>query len=215
MDRYIVNYKIDKEDLDLSLCLKEGVAYQKNMDIVSFIYAEEYFEKYESYENTPMDHKLNLVRTSVVNRHHQGDMVDIGIGSGSFIKSRPRTDGFDINPVAVKWLMTKDKYFKGLTHYKAFSFWDVLEHVKEPQDYLAPLLKGSRVFISIPIFKNLEKIRESKHYRPNEHLYYFTHNGLISWMNRYGYGLLEYNDKETEAGREQIMTYVFYKFSDD
>jgi hypothetical protein len=67
------------------------------------------------------------------------------------------------------------------------------------------------VFVSIPIFTDLDHIKRSKHYRPNEHLWYFTREGLVKWMHGHGFGLAEENRMETDLGREDIGTFVFHR----
>ena len=52
-------------------------------------------------------------------------------------------------------------------------------------------------------------IRDSKHYRPGEHLYYFTELGFAQWMARHGFELLEVSNFETKAGRDSILSFAF------
>jgi hypothetical protein len=73
------------------------------------------------------------------------------------------------------------------------------------------LKKDIYLFVSIPIFYNLNKVKESKHYRPNEHYYYFTSFGLINYMNDMNFKILEIQDFEIQSGREDIKTFVFKK----
>ncbi len=84
-----------------------------------------------------------------------------------------------------------------------------VEHVAAPQEYFERIAPGAAVFVSLPIFATLDAIRGSKHYRPGEHLYYFTHAGFVAWMALYGFRLLEASDHETQAGRDGIMAYAF------
>jgi len=62
-----------------------------------------------------------------------------------------------------------------------------------------------------PIFPDLTAIRASKHYRPGEHLYYFTEDGLVRWMALHGFLLRERNDFETRAGRDSILSFAFLR----
>jgi hypothetical protein len=36
-----------------------------------------------------------------VARHHQGKVLDVGIGSGQFVETRPETWGYDVNPEGI------------------------------------------------------------------------------------------------------------------
>ena len=50
------NYKF-AEYQELNYCYENGIMYQRDMS-VSVDYAEEYYEKYVSYENTEISKKL-------------------------------------------------------------------------------------------------------------------------------------------------------------
>jgi len=87
----------------------------------------------------------------------------------------------------------------------------VLEHLTSPDVLLEKLPDGCTLFLSVPIFTDLSKVRESKHYRPGEHHYYFTHDGLITYMRMHGFRFIAMSDHEIEAGREDIAAAVFKK----
>jgi hypothetical protein len=75
--------------------------------------------------------------------------------------------------------------------------------------YLQRVRLHAYVFASIPVFDDLYKVRDSRHYRPGEHLYYFKRQGFIDWMEAHGFLLLEWNDYESAAGRESINSFAF------
>ena len=54
-------------------------------------------------------------------------------------------------------------------------------------------------------------IMESKHYRPREHLWYYSHRGLVNNMSDAGFDFITVDNYEIEAGREDIYSYVFKK----
>src|SRR6185295_18228706 len=93
--------------------------------------------------------------------------------------------------------------------FQGFTFWDVLEHIEEPERYFERMPDSAFAFLSVPIFGDLTAIRASKHYRPGEHLYYFTEEGLARWMAMHGFRLLERDDFETRAGRDNILSFAF------
>lgn len=207
MDRFIAAHA-GECDGDLTLCLREGVAYQTDM-AAAVDYDAAYFDKYAAYEGTAVAAAINAARIGLVARHYAGRMCDVGIGSGEFIKQRGAgTYGFDVNPRAIEWLRQHALYV-GRKGFAAYSFWDVLEHVETPAEYLDQVPLHGYVFISLPIFDNLRNVRASRHYRPGEHLYYFTHQGFVFWMGLHGFCLLEANTDETAAGRESIRSYAF------
>ena len=206
MDRFIANF----EGSDLVLCETHGVAFQRDMTS-PVPYDAAYFDKYVGYENAPVALAINAGRVALVNKYLGPDcgVVDIGIGSGEFIKNRPNTFGYDVNPKAIDWLKARKRWADSWAAFDGFCMWDVLEHVPTPEDYFHRMHNGAFLFVSIPIFADLKKIRESRHYRPNEHFYYFTEQGLIDWMAHHRFMVMERQDFETHAGRDSILSFAF------
>lgn len=198
------------EDGDLRLCPGRGIAYQHDHSTL-VPYDAEYFQRYVAYEGSETCNKLNSGRVAFVNKYTLGPVVDIGIGSGEFIKHRHLTWGQDVNPVAVRWLLARNYWADELGGFDGYTFWDVIEHVPTPDDYFKHIKPGAYLFTSVPIFEDIRKVRESKHYRPNEHLVYFTEEGFIWWMGAHGFALLERQDFEIRAGREAILSYAFWR----
>lgn len=215
IDRLIETYEY-VEDGDLRICYEQGVAYQHPIEIL-VPYEKDYFSKYEKYEDTKLSRRLNQGRIDIVSKWsgETAMVLDIGIGSGEYIKKRniyrDITFGTDVNHYACEWLKKRNLYNNDLDKFKNFTMWDVLEHCNEPERYLKRMRKGSHLYVSIPIFPNLDNIRSSKHYRPNEHLYYFTKPGFIRYMANYGFTCLDYQDFEIKSGREDIYTFAFHK----
>lgn len=179
-------------------------------------YDEHYFEKYVNYEGTPTAILLNKTRTNVTEKYCKKSILDIGIGSGDFIKSsKLKVYGFDINPCGIKWLkfhkLYVDPYCSVPDDIEGWTFWDSLEHFPEPQKILKAIKPSNYVFIAMPMFIDILKVRESKHYRPDEHYYYFTPFGMIKYMIDSGFKFIEHNDAETKAGRQDILTFVFQR----
>lgn len=210
MDRFIATLAAEPDE-DLMLCLADGIAYQADMT-ARVEYDAAYFDKCAGYEGAPIAQAINAARIGLVARHYAGRLCDVGIGSGEFITQRGAgTYGFDVNPRAVEWLRERALLI-GLRGFGAYSFWDVLEHVQTPAEYLDHVPLHGYLFTSLPIFTDLHSIRASRHYRPGEHLYYFTDEGFIGWMAAHGFGVIEANDDETRAGREAIRSYAFKRF---
>ena len=194
------------EDDDLMIC--DGVAYQRDMTVRAN-YDEAYYDKCKSYEGQQIAERLNAGRVEFVKRWVGGNRVcDVGIGSGDFIKHRPNTYGLDVNPVAIEWLKRNDLWFESFAWFSIYTFWDVIEHCPEPESYLRHVPIGGLAFFSLPVFDDLTKVRESKHYRPGEHLYYWTAQGFVSWMAQHGFLMLEDSDFETRAGRDGIHSFA-------
>lgn len=211
MDRFIAQYPAEIDN-DLAFCREHGVAYQRDMtNLVA--YDEPYYAKCVSYEDQEIALAINAGRIAMVNRRVGSNrVVDIGIGSGEFIKKRPNTFGHDVNPVAIEWLKRNDLWAHRLDEFSAHTFWDVIEHVPEPETYFRHVHLGGFLLTSIPIFYAIGAVRLSKHYRPGEHLYYFTEDGFVQWMESHGFLLLEKDDFEIRAGRESIMSFAFKRY---
>ncbi|UCE65935.1 MAG: hypothetical protein JSU85_13940 [Candidatus Zixiibacteriota bacterium] len=192
-----------------------GVGYYP-VSPADYPYNEAYFEKYEKYSQTELGKRLNEFRLGLTAKYIDGErLIDIGIGSGSFIEARGEpTYGFDINPIAVSWLQNLNLFRypeirrnDGQPIVNA-SFWDSFEHLPDP--YL--FIKGrSLIFLSLPIFEGPDHVLNSKHYRKDEHYWYWTKEGLISWYDRMKFEMIEYSTGESELGREDIATFVFRK----
>jgi hypothetical protein len=56
-------------------------------------------------------------------------------------------------------------------------------------------------------------VLKSKHYRKDEHYWYFSKAGLIIFMDRLGWKLREVSDVETILGREGITSFAFRRVS--
>lgn len=211
MDKYIARYPAVADGL-LNVCHSLGAAYQDDMGLL-VDYDESYFNKCLGYEDKEIAVKINQGRRALVDKY-VGDLyvLDVGIGSGEFIKKRPRTFGYDVNPTAVAWLNDRGLYRDNFGAFDAFTFWDVLEHVPDPgRDYFRHMRQGAYLFTCLPIFRELSDIKSSKHYRPGEHLYYWTEPGFVYWMNLHGFFLLCRDDYECAAGRDSILSFAFKK----
>lgn len=170
-------------------------------------YRGEYFQKYRRMDREPMGVALTAARVEMVRRHTQRTPVDIGIGGGRFVESINGL-GYDVNAEAVAWLHGEGRYLDVYQHpVDAITCWDSLEHVPEPEKLVACALEW--VFVAMPIYRDQADCLASKHYRPGEHIWYWTHDGLVQWFQSNGFELVEYNDTETMLGREGIMSYAF------
>lgn len=175
-------------------------------------YEGDYWEKYLVYDKTEMGAKLTDARCRLVKSHTDTtDIVDIGIGGGLFVRTMD-CFGFDVNSNAIEWLKSEGKYRDPYARpVKAITCWDAIEHIPDPVALLNNVEEF--VFTSIPVFDSGEKVTCSKHYRPGEHIWYWTHHGFIDYMDRNGFKLLSHNDDETKLGREDIMSYAFKRYT--
>lgn len=170
-------------------------------------YSGPYFEKYQALDATPMGAALTKARLHLVRRHFAGQVVDIGIGGGRFV-TEAEAMGFDVNVEAVAWLKARERYYNPYKHHaEAITCWDSLEHIPEPERLLDHV--GEWVFVSMPIYKDQAHCLASKHFKPGEHCWYFTHDGLTRWFDCQGFACVEYNDIESQLGRDGITSFAF------
>jgi hypothetical protein len=174
-------------------------------------YDYEYWQRYRRMDKTYMAQQLTRARIDLVRRHWRSRVVDIGIGGGRFLEEYPHhAMGYDVNPHARAHLTLTARWQDAYAaQFEAGTFWDSLEHIADPTQLLANVTQW--IFVSIPIFKNVTAVIESKHYRKDEHFWYFTHNGFVRFMEVQGFTMREQNDAEVKCGRESIASYAFQR----
>lgn len=171
-------------------------------------YDEAYFSRYQELADTDLGRELTAARIRLVARHYTGPVLDVGIGAGQFVTARPETKGYDVNPAGVEWLKERGAWANLYRdRYPALTFWDSLEHIDRPDVAVGRAEKW--VFVSVPIFSGAEHVIRSRHFRRDEHIWYWTHDGLVSWFAEQGFELMESNGIETHLGREGIGSYAF------
>lgn len=175
-------------------------------------YSGEYFAHYQKLDETPMGAALTKARLELVEKYTKASLgVDIGIGGGRYVKES-WGNGFDVSSEAVNWLKNTgsyvDPYIAPVYH---VTCWDSLEHIPEPEKLLVQVKDW--LFVSMPIYDNLADVLQSKHYKPGEHLHYWTLQGFIDWCDAQGFECQEINHAETELGREGITSFAFKRLS--
>lgn len=177
------------------------------------VYNEEYFDKYVGYAATDIGQGINSYRSSLVRHYKPKEVIDVGIGSGSFIESCEfEVKGYDINHKSVAWLRQKNIFVDPyvVDEIDSLTFWDSLEHIKEFWHLLLKV-KGY-VFISVPFFSDKNDVLKSKHFRTDEHYWYFTINGMLDLMSAMSFEPLYVGYEETTRyKRDNIGTLVFRK----
>lgn len=179
-----------------------------------FLYNGNYLRHYAELEIHGKAVELNLQRLAFTEKHIQGaTMVDIGSCYGTFLRERNRqypgsTFGWDVIPQVQRKLKASGLWWP-IEQDKALyaSMWDVIEHEHVPYRYLKNVSRG--VFISTPIYEDLLKVEDSKHFKPGEHIWYFTEKGLLLFMERLEFALRDSNTLEQDFGRVDIRTYFF------
>lgn len=186
-----------------------GVGY---FPVQADVYDLNYWAKYIDMDSTEVGQKLTDARVDLVKRFWDGDVVDVGIGGGKFCRECP-ANGFDVNPYAVEWLNRNRKYVDPWNNkVEAATFWDSLEHIQDPSLLINNVDRF--IFASIPIFEGGEDILKSKHFRKDEHFWYFTVAGFEWFMKQFGFELRHFDTREQDLGREAIGSFAFERMSD-
>jgi hypothetical protein len=175
-------------------------------------YDQDYFDRFDHNARTDLGQALMQARFNFVERHYRGTLIDVGIGSGAFVELRRArgraTYGYDVNPAGIAWLKEQALFVDPhVVSFDAITLWDVLEHIPDFQSLLANVKDW--LFLSLPIFSDAEHVLRSKHFRPEEHYWYFSREGLVFAMKGCGFALVSESMIETELGREDIGTFAF------
>lgn len=218
MDRLVARFDAVR-DGDLMLCEHRGVAYQADMKARRVEYDDTYLAKVQAYEGGEIARAVNAGRVALLQRHlpPAATVLDIGAGSGAFMRAA-RAAGFDCKGFDVISSVVSalgELYAEDPEPFDALTFWDSIEHMDAPEAMLKSLQRERHAFVSLPIFEDLRAVRASKHYRPGEHLYYWTAQGFVGWMEAHGFRLLEASRHEVDAGREQIGAFAFKRDAPD
>ncbi len=219
MDKIIKRFE-SVRDGDLTFCRQRQVAYQSDIKKISVKYDAAYLANYQrpEYSNSEIARAVTRGRCALVKRHIEKgtNVFDIGACTGAFMRAATAEGywlfGFDVIPEVVSRLKEENRYTEDVTKFEAITMWDSIEHMRDPDgSWLSKIKKDAHLFISVPIMPDIESVRSSKHYKPGEHLYYWTQEGFINWMALYGFALVEVSDHEVKAGRQDIGAFVFKK----
>lgn len=183
-----------------------------------FQYNREYYERYLDYDNTPLGRAITKFRVDIVNklvsyRHRITYLLDVGSGTGHFLKELQRrtpiqAEGIDPAKDATSWLHTNN-CTSTRTRYNVLTFWDSLQHISEPER-LFEEYHPKHVAVSIPIYSGKEQILNHRKFKPDQYKWYFTRRGFIDWMYSYGYELVEaYRDEDQKYDHVGVQSFTF------
>lgn len=188
-----------------------------HLDVTPIAYDRAYFEHYSKLADTPMGRALTAARLALVLRHwdRKGLLVDVGIGAGQFVEACVEDGiaarGADVCPVAIEWLAKRGllhnlDWPNGSAHASVMTFWDSIEHMPDP----AAAIGKARgwAFVALPVCDTRAEWVLSKHFKPGEHLWYWSERGFALWAEAQGFRVEEISRVETDLGREGISSYA-------
>ena len=214
MDRLIRRFDVEKSD-DLMFCAHRGLAYQRDMSKGKMAYDAAYLANYDRYAAGPIADALNAGRVALLSRHAESgaSVLDVGAAAGQFVRAARSwgfaAKGYDVIPEACGRLRAADLYADDPGAFDVVTCWDSLEHMEEPELTLNRVKRDGLLLAAVPIMQDILRVRESRHFKPGEHFYYFTAEGFVNWMALYGFRLLEQSTHEVDAGRESIGAFAF------
>jgi hypothetical protein len=130
-------------------------------------------------------------------------ILDFGSGLGFFAAHAPEeinVDTCDVGPYVTT----------GIRHdrYDVLCLWDVLEHLPDFSCIHEHLCKVQFVAITVPMLPEGKELLTWKHFKPNEHLHYFTNHTLDALFKVYGFTRVKDGYPECPP-REDIISVVY------
>jgi len=165
-----------------------------------------YYEKMlREYSKT--GERIAKIRWDWIKECDPRTVLDYGSGVGWFRAWRPKgveVYSYDIAEYPQTGI--------DLMMYNVVCFWDVLEHIPDFSK-IEPILSLARnVAISIPMKVELNNFATWKHWKPGEHLHYFTEETLNALFERYGFRQVKIGQPECPP-REGIVSVIYEKIN--
>ena len=172
---------------NLTACDECGHAFQTDMTI-TVSYDADYAHQYDSRPVREMSElRWQFIQTHL-NLPKGSRILDVGYGNGAFLK-RAREAGMQIYGIDVH---SEDFGVPNVTfdtdlHFDLVCFFDSLEHF--PDFELVRKLSAENVIVSIPNTPSvlLTNPTSWRHYKPGEHLHYFSRESLDRFMRAWGF----------------------------
>lgn len=181
---------------------------------IRVVYNGNYVAQYRKLEaRESMSHlRLGLLKSFC----EAGTLLDVGYGGGDFVRLALKA-GYDAYGVDVHGVDCGVRERSMLEHVRwdVVTFFDSLEHFAD-LDLVRQLIERALfVMVSmpkVPKFRTAEELRSWRHYKPGEHLHYFSYQSLdrLLWPKQ----LLSRSDAEDAirgrcAGAQNIFTSVY------
>lgn len=145
-------------------------------------------------------------------------ILDYGCGTNIFALFRPDNvviDSYDIGTMSdgASYPQTGIRHDK----YDLICLWDVIEHVDWELDpdmaMLDAIARSNNVALAVPVLPEGIELESWKHYKPGEHLTYFTIPDIEKFFNQLGFTLSRRDMPECPP-REDVVSFLFKRFGD-
>ena len=196
-----------------------------------------YADFYGHLFGTDLERRINFNRLATVMRHLPlgSRILDYGCSCGNFLaRAEDYYECMGYEPATVsierktcRCPISSDRKFAELgigepeAPFDMITMFDVFEHFKNPQETLGlvidPMIKpGGYVLIGTPNPEYVSDPERWYHFKPGEHLYFWTPQALLSFMNRCGYSVVEHGYSEcllrkNDTTIKSLLTMVFKK----
>lgn len=136
----------------------------KQADYYDNVFSTDYAGDKGAFEN---------VHNAMLKRYQGGKLLDIGCGTGNFLKKLKDSgvigDGLDFSKVGInktkekcpesKLFVTEALRYEDYKNYEVFSMSEFLEHIDDDRGLLRKLPKGSQIIVSVPTFDWVSHVR--------------------------------------------------------
>lgn len=219
-------FNADENYAQSKFCHKCETLYTPYLDesLYDEAYKDKYIAHWESETNGPIQEcRWNLVK----HFKSYGGLLDIGCGTGSFLRAAPRGFtclGCDINMHCVDYCNAHRIEAVGPdipleNEFDVVTMFDVIEHYSnfDVIDDIKCILKddGYLIFCT-PNFKPnmLDNIEEWRHYRPaGEHVFCLSEKSILTLAKIHNFQVVDINFEESKIRlpEKNIATYVLKK----
>ena len=159
-------------------------------------------------QNSASAEAISKIRWDFISQLNPKIVLDYGSGPGWFRAWRP--EGVEVCSYDVaNYPQTGIE----LLSYDVVCFWDVLEHIPDFKVVEPVLRLSNAVAVSIPVTPSDPSLLTNwQHFKPGEHLHYFTTDTICALFKRYGFHLSESNQNECPP-RKDITSFLFTRKS--
>ncbi len=210
--------------LDLWHCVSCGHSMHQTLHENPYKTDDGLADHFAELDSTPESDMLCSIRLGTLQTAGKlsGSIVDLGCSVGSFVRHAQHSGynavGFDCSPKAVQ-IARENGLLVDLVHLESLNgeiqgvdcitLFDVIEHISDPvallQHVSGALNDGGIIVLSTPDASGLasDSFEDWRHYKPGEHIHYFTEASLRSCLELSGYSVLSVTGTE-----DRVRKYV-------